>query len=86
MATRMLICPRCKSTNIAPHPKDGHKVKHGQIFEATYTKHVCEKCGYSGTFFPEAVAERSSARPRKSKAFSRVSKHRLAKSKKSRGK
>jgi len=57
MATEknVLICPRCKSTKVAPHPKGKHKVKHGQVFEATYTKHVCEKCGYTGNFFPEIV-------------------------------
>ena len=49
----VLICPKCKSTKIAPHPKNGHKTEHGQVFEATYTRHICEKCGYTGNFFPE---------------------------------
>jgi len=52
-AASKLICPKCKGTKVIPHPPRGHDIPHASIFEATYTSHVCEDCGYAGSFFPE---------------------------------
>ncbi len=78
-AKKLIICPKCKSTKVAPHAGGRHEVRYGAVFEATYAEKVCENCGFAGKFFPEVVAERSSARPRKSIAFSRVSRNYLKK-------
>lgn len=49
---RILICPRCGSTKIIPHHKN-HMIHHGEIEEAFYSVRICEKCHYTGYFFPE---------------------------------
>ncbi|MGC8940854.1 MAG: hypothetical protein ACP5JY_02365 [Candidatus Nanoarchaeia archaeon] len=48
----ILICPRCGSTKIMPHPKN-HEIRCGATQEAFYSMRICETCGYTGYFFPE---------------------------------
>jgi len=56
---RVLICPRCGSTKIMPHPSDKkHNIKHGSVLEAYYSKRICENCKYTGYFFPDVPANR----------------------------
>jgi predicted nucleic-acid-binding Zn-ribbon protein len=49
----VIVCPKCGSTDVIPHKKGKHTIAHGEAFEATWTRKVCEKCGYYGSFFPE---------------------------------
>lgn len=53
----ILICPKCGSTKIIPHPKN-HNIHHGDVEEAFYSVRICESCHYVGYFFPEVPIDR----------------------------
>tara|TARA_Y100000310_G_C20700313_1_gene829095 strand:- start:2163 stop:2330 length:168 start_codon:yes stop_codon:yes gene_type:complete len=44
------ICPRCRSTDI-------HADLSTQAYIRGFNEHICNKCGYTGQFFP-AVDEK----------------------------
>ncbi|MBR9701269.1 hypothetical protein GOV11_05390 [Candidatus Woesearchaeota archaeon] len=46
----MRFCPRCKSEDISPD-LSVNAIGKGSIFNS----YICNKCGYSGEFFPEKM-------------------------------
>jgi len=74
----VLICPRCGSTAIIPHPKD-HEIPHGSVYEAFYSKRICESCGYTGYFFPEVPLSKLKAIQKEIRALRKAAKEKKIK-------
>jgi transposase-like protein len=54
------VCPKCKSTDISPDLSIS-SYGSGTFFNA----YKCNKCGYSGMFFPEVKKKKTKKRAKK---------------------
>lgn len=55
------ICPKCKSIDVSPD-LSVESFAQGSVFN----RYICNKCGYSGIFFPEIYKEELPRKNRKS--------------------